>query len=41
MKAVTLLIIAQNVFQHKTLLGNEYWGEVDGIKHCEKRFPLK
>ena len=24
-----------NNYWHKTLLGNELWGEVDGIKHCE------
>ena len=38
----TLLVITQNNDQHKTSLGNEQgWGEVDSIKHCEKRLPLK
>ena len=25
----------------KTLLGNEEWGAVDSITHCEKWLPLK
>ena len=36
-----LLVITQNNYQHKTSLGNEWWGEVISIKHCEKRLPLK
>ena len=32
LKAWTLLVIA---------LGNEQWRDVDSIKHCEKRLPLK
>ena len=28
-------------FYCKTLLGNEKWGEVGSIKHCEKRLTLK
>ena len=32
--------MTQNNYEQKTLLGDEYWGEVDSIKHCEKRLPL-
>ena len=35
------MVITQNNYQHKTLLGYESWGEVDSIKHCGKRLPLK
>ena len=36
----TLLLITQNNYYRKTLLGNE-WGEDDSIKEGEKRLPLK
>ena len=39
-KQWTQLVITQNNYLHKTLLGKEKWGEVESIKHCEKRFPL-
>ena len=32
---------SQKNYWRKTFLGDEWWGEVDGIKHCEKRLPLK
>ena len=35
------LVITQNSYHYKTFLDYEYWGEVDGIKHCEKQLPLK
>ena len=31
------MVITQNNYKHRNLLGNEQWGEVDGIKHCEKQ----
>ena len=34
------MVISQNNCQHKTFLGDEQWGEVDGEKHREKRLPL-
>ena len=34
------MVISQNNCQYKTFLGDEQWGEVDGIKHREKRLPL-
>ena len=37
----TLLVITQIICQHKNLLGNKQWWVIDGIKHCEKRLPLK
>ena len=40
LKFLTLLIITQNNYSHKTSLGNESWGDIDSIKHCEKRLPL-
>ena len=35
------MVITQNNCCHRKLLGNEQWGAVDVIKHCEKRLPLK
>ena len=39
----SLFFNSWNNYFHKTLLGlgYEYWGDVNGIKHCEKRLPLK
>ena len=37
----TLLVITKNTYYHKTFLDYELWEEVDSIKHCEKRLPLK
>ena len=34
------MVITQNNYYHKTVLDYELWGEVDSIKHCEKRLPL-
>ena len=31
----TLLVISQNNCEHKNLLGNEQWRDVDSIQHCE------
>ena len=41
LKAVDTIGDTQNNYYHKTLLGKESWGEVDGIKHCEKQLLLK
>ena len=42
LKAVdTIGNITQNNYWHKTFLGDGLWGEVDDIKHREKRLPLK
>ena len=41
LKALDTIVITQNNFQHKNLLGNKQWRAVDSIKHCEDRLPLK
>ena len=35
------LVISQNDFYHKNLLGKEQWRAVDSQKHYEKGLPLK
>ena len=36
----TPLVVTQNNFQQKNLLGNEWWRAVGSIKYGEKRLPL-
>ena len=41
LKAVDTIGLLKMVMSEKTSIGNEQWGEVGSIKHCEKRLSLK